>query len=94
MESRKILDNNYNSVEGSFVYYLHEESSFDKDSFWEYYNCISDLSQQAITIGIDRDTSKKFILLIDTYLKVFCTILILTIFAELRSFPKRSITFI
>ena len=59
MESNKILDNNYDSGEGSFFYYLHEESSFDKDSFWEYYNCIRDLAQQAITIGIDRDTSKK-----------------------------------
>lgn len=38
MNPREILENNYNGVEGSFTYFLHEESKFDKDSFWEYYN--------------------------------------------------------
>lgn len=59
MNSEKILENNYNSIEGSFVYYLHEESKFDKVSFWEYYNCLRELALQSIDKDIDRDVSTK-----------------------------------
>jgi hypothetical protein len=59
MEASKVLNYNYDSVEGSFIYYLHEESTFNKESFWEYYNCIRDITRQAIINGIDRDISRK-----------------------------------
>ncbi|MDF2587637.1 MAG: hypothetical protein K0S41_1478 [Anaerocolumna sp.] len=59
MHSAKILDNNYNSIEGSFIYYLHEESKFDKVSFWKYYNCLREIALQSINKGIDRDVSIK-----------------------------------
>ncbi|MGL5434397.1 MAG: hypothetical protein ACRDBO_03230 [Lachnospiraceae bacterium] len=46
MDCRKVLENNYKCLEGSFVYFLHEEAKFDKDSFWEYYYCIKYVSHE------------------------------------------------
>lgn len=54
-----MLDNNFYSVEGSFIYYLHEEAKFNKDSFWEYYNSLRDLAKQSIDVGLDRDIATK-----------------------------------
>ncbi|MGL5674913.1 MAG: hypothetical protein ACRDDX_00700 [Cellulosilyticaceae bacterium] len=46
MSTRDVLQRNYRGEEGSFVYYLHEEAQFNKESFWEYYDCICELGKK------------------------------------------------
>lgn len=49
----QILFNNYQCGEGSFIYYLHEESTFDEQSFWKYYNSIVQIIK--IKIGMPKN---------------------------------------
>jgi hypothetical protein len=44
-ESEKIIDNNFDVKEGSFIYYLHEKSIFDKDSFQDLLSAINTLNK-------------------------------------------------
>ena len=39
--ARKIILDNYNCNENSFVYFLHEECYFSIEKFWEYYESIA-----------------------------------------------------
>ena len=39
-DARKIISDNYNCKENSFVWFLHERSSFSTEKFWEYYESI------------------------------------------------------
>lgn len=89
MNSKEILNNNYDSVEGSFVYYLHEESSFDKDSFWKYYNCIRELAKQAIENGIDRDISRKINFTYRYILESFLYHFAPADFYRIKKFPRK-----
>lgn len=40
-QARKIISDNYNCNENSFVYFLHEECYFSVAKFWEYYESIA-----------------------------------------------------
>jgi len=52
----KILSDNYNCVDGSFVYYLHEMSKFNETAFWDYYNSLVELTQTTKNKGsLDRE---------------------------------------
>lgn len=92
MNPREILENNYNGVEGSFTYFLHEESKFDKDSFWEYYNCINDLAREGIENGIDRDISKKIIFTYRFILESFIYHFAPKDLYKIKKFPKNKYT--
>lgn len=39
--ARKIISDNYNCNENSFVYFLHEKCYFSIEKFWEYYESIT-----------------------------------------------------
>ena len=39
--ARKIISDNYNCNENSFVWFLHERSYFSTEKFWEYYESIA-----------------------------------------------------
>lgn len=57
MDTIETLNANYDSLKGSFLYFLHEEAVFHEKSFWDYYNCIENLGKQAVVKGIDNEIS-------------------------------------
>jgi Immunity protein 41 len=61
MDAIEILNANYSGIQGSFIYFLHEESKFHKESFWDYYICLVELSRQSISNGIDNEIAYKII---------------------------------
>ncbi len=45
-DAKKIILDNYLCNENSFVYFLHEESYFSTEKFWEYYESIAALVRE------------------------------------------------
>ena len=39
-EAQKVIFDNDNCIENSFIYYLHEECCFSIEKFWEFYDSI------------------------------------------------------
>jgi hypothetical protein len=63
-DSLETLINNYKGEEGSFIYSLHERSYFDKDLYWNYYNCIVNITESLLDKPADEEISK---MIFDTY---------------------------
>lgn len=69
----KILKNNYEGKEGSFIYFLDEECTFNKSAFWDYYNCIVDLTNDTLShSNLNRELS---IMLSKTYSSIITNLL-------------------
>ncbi|KOM98505.1 RNA polymerase sigma-G factor [Clostridium botulinum] len=62
--SLEILNSNYKSEEGSFIYSLHERNHFNKDLYWEYYNAILNITESSLNKPLDKEISK---MIFDTY---------------------------
>ena len=54
-----ILDNNYNCCENSFIYDLYEKKRFSRQLFWEYYDSIISLAEDALVNGRSIETARK-----------------------------------
>jgi hypothetical protein len=54
----EILIRNYKGEEGSFIYSLHEKNYFDTDLYWEYYNCILNITESSLNKPLDEEISK------------------------------------
>ena len=50
--ARRIISDNYNCNENSFVWFLHERSYFSAEKFWEYYESI------AAFVGVTEKSSE------------------------------------
>ncbi|RUT64028.1 RNA polymerase subunit sigma [Clostridium botulinum] len=62
--SLEILNSNYKSEKGSFIYSLHERNYFNKDLYWEYYNAILNITESSLNKPLDKEISK---MIFDTY---------------------------
>ena len=58
---RQVLNNNYQCLENSFIYYIHEACMFDCNSFWDYYNSIKELSYDSLKHGIDSIVATEIV---------------------------------
>jgi len=52
MDAKQVLEDNFNEKNGSFLYYLHEKSSFSKDGFRQLYESIRAVAEDGV--GISR----------------------------------------
>ena len=51
MDAFQVLDDNYNIQNNSFLYYLREKSSFNKEAFKQLYDSIYALAEQNVEIS-------------------------------------------
>lgn len=51
MNIEQILEDNAAEKEGSFLYYLHEKSSFDKELFHQLYDSIKAAAEEGVNIS-------------------------------------------
>lgn len=73
MNAVEILKNNYEGKEGSFIYHLHEKDMFNQDAFWDYFNCIVDITQETANRNdLDRNLalmlSKTYAFIMSSFL--------------------------
>src|SRR5688572_358178 len=58
MTAVEVLKSNYEGTEGSFVYFLHEQNKFNLEAFWDYFNCIVDITNDTSNQNnLNRDLS-------------------------------------
>ncbi|MCM3257301.1 immunity 41 family protein [Paenibacillus lautus] len=57
----QILEDNYELIEGTFMYSLIEEARFHEDHFWDYYNDAMELVKDRIKQELDKELTKKLI---------------------------------
>jgi len=55
----KVLDDNYDLKEGSFIYSLTEKAVFDEKLFWEYYNVAIDIVRDTLNHELDKELTKR-----------------------------------
>lgn len=63
-KARKIISDNYNCNENSFVYFLYEECCFSIEKFWEYYDSI------AAFVGVNEKNSEITREITDSYQRI------------------------
>lgn len=63
-KARKIILDNYNCNENSFVYFLYEECYFSIEKFWEYYESI------AAFVGVNEKSSEMTRKITDSYQRI------------------------
>lgn len=68
-EAKAILEKNADCAEKSLVDSLHECERFSKKHFWEFYDCVITLAQDALTSGRDFETARKITLVYQRILK-------------------------
>jgi hypothetical protein len=54
----EMLIANFDALEGTFLYYLHEEASFNEEAFWEYYNSVVSITSRTLNNAFDRTVAK------------------------------------
>ncbi|MFC5471608.1 Imm41 family immunity protein [Cohnella suwonensis] len=59
MQEDEILESNCKLVEGTFLYNLVEEATFDQKSFWVYYNASIEIVKKSIHKPLDRELTRK-----------------------------------
>lgn len=55
---RRVLQDNNNSVNDSFVYFLDQENSFSERAFWQLYNSIIGLTEKPHSSEVDREFAR------------------------------------
>ena len=68
MDTKQILEDNFAEKEGSFLYYLHEKSLFEKDLFQQLYDSIRAAAES--DVGISR-TAQQITQIYGKILKCF-----------------------
>lgn len=65
----EILNSNYDVLEGSMLYCLHEECVFDKAAFWEIYDAIIILAGREFEKSQEHDITMKICICYNRILK-------------------------
>ncbi|WP_141505671.1 Imm41 family immunity protein [Paenibacillus luteus] len=59
MKAVEVLKSNYEGTENSFIYFLHEQNNFNQEAFWDYFNCIVDITDETSNQNnLNRDLSQ------------------------------------
>ncbi|MXP78528.1 hypothetical protein GN277_25260 [Lachnospiraceae bacterium WCA-9-b2] len=64
-----ILERNYRCQENSIIYDLHENSQFSVQFFWEFYDSVMTLAQDALGKGANIQTAMKITFVYQQILK-------------------------
>lgn len=85
----EILFMNEKALEGSFLFYLHEKSSFQEGAFWDYYNSVISITSNKIKDELEDDnaTTKAIVYTHNEILKKFIHHLSPNDMYEIKNFP-------
>lgn len=84
----KILNGNFRGEEGSLVFGLYEDERFSKKRFWELYDCVITLAENAKTSGSDLETAYKITWVYQRVLKEMIYHFDKNDLSRLKKFPK------
>lgn len=88
----EILRDNEKAANRSFLYFLHEEDTFDEKAFREYLRCLMGIANQSVGKSLDRELSR---MIMNTYgftLKSFIYHQMPTDSYEIQNYPEEKIT--
>jgi len=51
MDAKQVIEDNFEKKNGSFLYYLHEKSLFNKDAFRQLYDSIRKVAEEDVVIS-------------------------------------------
>lgn len=88
-EAKAILEKNADCAEDSLIDSLHECERFSKKRFWEFYDCVITLAQDALKSGRDFETARKITLVYQRILKEMVWHLDKHDLSKLRKFPNK-----
>lgn len=88
-EAKMVLDKNANCSEKSLIYSMYEHSRFSKKRFWELYDCITALAEDALENGRDIETARKITLVYQRFLKEIIWHFDKRDISRLRKFPNK-----
>lgn len=87
-EAAEITDRNYNCLEKSLIYSLHEKSKFSEKRFWEFYGSVMRLAEDAKENGRSAETAMKITWVYQHILKEFIYHFDRKDLSVLKKFPK------
>ncbi len=68
---QRILEDNYNIADESFLYYLHEKNQFNIESFWNLYDSIVELRKADCEEKFNMDLIRKLNFIYKSILQLF-----------------------
>ena len=87
-EARSVLEKNVDGAEKSLLHALHERERFSKKRFWEFYDCVITLAEDALTVGRNIETAEKIVWVYQRVLKEMIWHFDKNDRANLSKFPK------
>ncbi len=87
-EAQTVLSKNSDCLEKSLVYSLHERGRFSKKRFWEFYDCVITLAQDACKCGRDFETARKITCVYQRVLKEMIWHFDKNDVSKLKKFPE------
>lgn len=84
----KILNGNLRGEEGSFVFKLYQDEKFSKKRFWELYDSVIALAENAKISGRDLETAYKITRVYQRVLKEMIYHFDKNDLSRLKKFPK------
>ena len=57
-KAKAVLKKNADCAEKSLTYAMHERGRFSEKRFWEFYDCVITLAEDALTNGRDIETAR------------------------------------
>lgn len=88
-EAVGIIERNYDCLENSLIYDLHERSEFSKKRFWDYYDGVIVLARAAESGGRDIEAAMKITCIYQRILKEFIYHFDKKDLSVLKKFPKK-----
>lgn len=93
MNQQKVLDDNYNVVDRSFLHYLNERCQFNIESFWEFYDCIVELGKNNCKQGFSLELLRKLNFVYKNILELFLYHMDSNDGYDIKEFPEEKYTF-
>lgn len=87
----EVLNNNDRADKGSFIYFLHERNMFETKAFWEYYECLINITKESRNTILDREISKKIFRTYSYLLKSTIYHLVKNDYYKIKEFPTEKI---
>lgn len=69
-EAAGVINGNFFCEKGSFIYKLYERERFSKKRFWELYDCIIALAENAASVGVSAETARRITAVYQNFLKM------------------------
>lgn len=89
IEANVVLEKNFHCLDKSFLYDLYERNRFSRKRFWELYDCMIILAQDALDNGRDMETVRKITCIYQRILQQIIWHLDKRDLSELKNFPQK-----